>query len=294
MITRRGLDARRIIRYLGPILLFLLAYDAAITAIYVLGWKWVGISDLPLPLLGGAIAIIVTFRNSAAYARWWEARGLWGQIVNNSRNMARAVLTLSDDSGLQTRLVRYQIAYVLALRCSLLGQTPNDTVAPYVPPGLLATLTGKANLPTALQVAMGAEIATARRSFGLDSIGVTALNETLSELANAQGGLERIKRTPLPRQYSHLPRVFVHIYCLLLPIGLVSDLGLLTPLGSTIVGFIFLSLDQTGRDLEDPFEGTIHDIPMLAITRTIEIDLLQTIGASTVPERIAEKDGVLW
>ena len=117
---------------------------------------------------------------------------------------------------------------------------------------------------------------------------------TLSNLANAQGGLERIKKTPLPRQYNQFPQVFVGLYCLLLPIGLVSDLLYLTPIGSTVVGFMFLALDRSGRDLEDPFENTLHDVPMRAITRTIEIDLLQTIGCETILEPIKEHDGVLW
>jgi putative membrane protein len=127
----------------------------------------------------------------------------------------------------------------------------------------------------------------------MDSLSVTALDRILGDLANAQGGLERIKNTPLPRQFSQLPQIFTRIYCILLPIGLVGDLGISTPIGSTVIGFLFLALDRIGSDLEDPFGNDVHDIPMEAITRTVEIDLLQAIGAEHVPEPVGPRDGVL-
>jgi putative membrane protein len=294
MIARNRIDLARFSRHLGLNLLGLLAYDVAITLLFLSGWQWVSIRELPLPLLGSAIAIIVTFRNSAAYARWWEARGLWGAIVNNSRSLARGLLTLTTDTALQGRLVRYQIGYALALRCSLLGLSPWDALAPYVPPERLPLLRSSANVPTTIQNIIGSELAASRGAGNVDSIALAALDRTLSDLATAQGGLERIKKTPLPRQYNQFPQIFVIIYCLLLPVGLVMDLGYMTPIGSTIVGFMFLALDRTGQDLEDPFENTIHDVPMQAITRTIEIELLQAICSEIVPAPLSATEGVLW
>ena len=294
MITRDKIDPVRIARHFGRNLVLLIVYDTAVTVVYVMGWHRIGISDLPLPLLGSAIAIIVTFRNNAAYNRWWEARALWGQVVNNSRSFVRGLIAFSDDATFRDRLTRYQIAYVLALRGSLLGIPHDKAVAPYVPSDMVTKLGAHANVPVAIQNAMAADLGESRRSGKLDAINLSSLDDRLSALADAQGALERIKRTPLARQYTQFPRVFVGIYCLLLPIGLVHDLGLLTPIGSTLVGFMFLALDRIGKDLQDPFEGTIHDVPMQAITRTIEIDLLQAIGGHPVPDRITEQDGVLW
>jgi putative membrane protein len=294
VIVRSQLDFRRLARHLGPQLGILLAYDTGVTLLYVFGWQWVSIGQLPLPLLGSAIALIVTFRNNAAYDRWWEARGLWGLITNNSRSFARGVVTLVDDAALQTRLVHHQIAYVLALRCSLLRLSPWSAIESYVPRDGLGRLRTAANVPTAIQTAMGRSLARARQGGDLDSIGAAALDRTLTDLANAQGGLERIKKTPLPRQYNQFPQVFVGVYCLLLPVGLVHDLGYLTPIGSTVIGFMFLALDRIGRDLEDPFEGMLHDVPMQAITRTIEIDLLQSVDVPTTPRPVEAVDGVLW
>lgn len=294
MIVRQRPDIVRLAQHLGTILLILLAYDTAITVLFMFGLHWVGIEDLPLPLLGSAIALIVAFRNNAAYNRWWEARGLWGLVVNNSRSLARELLTMTDDTILQRCLVRLQIAYALSLRCSLLQLAPWEAIDKYLAPDIAAGLRSAANVPTAIQNAIGLQLVEAWRSGTIDSVRLAALDRTMTDLANAQGGLERIKKTPMPRQYDHFPRIFVGIYCLLLPIGLVPSLGYMTPVGSTVIGFMFLALDKIGRDLEDPFDGDLHDIPMEAITRTIEIDLLQAIKDDDVPEPVIARDGVLW
>jgi putative membrane protein len=295
LIIRRQLDLFRLGRLVGPPLALLLAYDVLITVFYVgFGWRWISIDDLPLPLLGSAIALVVTLRNNASYDRWWEARSLWGSVVNNSRSFARGLITMTDDPALQASLIRHQIAYALALRCHLLRLAPWDALASYLPADTLSGLRAAANVPAAIHVAMARQLAAARIRKCIDSVSATALDLTLSALANAQGGLERIKNTPLPRQYNQFPQVFTRVYCLLLPLGLVHDLTYLTPVGSTVIGFMFLALDRIGRDLEDPFENTLHDIPMQAITRTIEADLLHAIGSESVPAPVGVRDGVLW
>src|ERR1700722_10620196 len=82
------------IRGLGSSLLLLLGWDILIVLGYkVMHWGWVGSRNVPLAFYGVAIGIVVGFRNSSAYARWWEARTLWGAIVNKSRTFARQVLT---------------------------------------------------------------------------------------------------------------------------------------------------------------------------------------------------------
>ena len=294
MIVSKAINIPRLLRHVGLDLMVLLLYDVAVTLSYTFGKQsWVSIKDLPLPLLGSAIGLMLTLRNNTAYGRWWEGRTLWGAIVNNSRNFARSVMAMIDDRAEQEVLVRHQIAYVHALRAHLLRASALDKIASLLPRDALERVKAAANVPNALQMAIAGRLANAARGGAIDSIELTALNEVLSELVNAQGGLERIKNTPLPRHYSQLPRLFTIVYCLLLPVGLVGDLELLTPIGSTLIGFMFLTLDRTGRDLEDPFDGSIHDVPMLAITTTIEIDLLQAIKMPNVPKPLAVENGIL-
>src|SRR5271156_6474396 len=125
MIVPRGRQLRAMLMYVGKPLLLLVLYDLAVVAAYkVLHWDWVALPHIPLSLFGSAIGIIVAFRNQSSYARWWEARILWGSIVNNSRSWARQVttgmLSLKADEAvemkqMQRRMVYLQIAYVHAL-----------------------------------------------------------------------------------------------------------------------------------------------------------------------------------
>lgn len=293
MIVNRRIDPIRILRSVGMSLLVLVAYDLTITVLYVVfNQHWLGVDDLPLALLGSALAIIIGLRNNSAYGRWWEARTLWGSAVNNSRSLARAAqMFMAHDAAVT--MIRLQIAWAHALRFSMLKQDPWPTIAPYIPADMAARLRGAANVPTALQGEMGRMIGLRSDSDVGTAVRAAAMDITFSALADAQGGLERIKNTPLPRQFEQFPRVFVIAYCLLLPIGLVSDLQIMTPIGSTVIGFAFYLLDQIGRDIEDPFSNHVHDVPMGAITTTIEIDLLQMLGETDVPKPLQPVNGVL-
>ena len=98
------------------------------------------------------------------------------------------------------------------------------------------------------------------------------------DIANAQGGMERIKNTPLPSGFEFMPNFFTRLFCVLLPISLVETLDLYTPIGSTLIGMIFLAALRIGQDLTDPFANTVHDVPLSTMCRTIEIDLLESLG----------------
>ncbi len=179
---------------------------------------------------------------------------------------------------MQRRLVLYQVAYVHALRQQLRGLDPVGTVAHLIPEENPVALVREKNLPLTLQREMGAMLMVARRRSWLDQWEWQAIDRSMDALMDAQGGAERIKNTPMPKQFEFLPQLFVMIYCLMLPVGLVESLGWFTPLGSTMVGFMFLALDKVGRDLENPFDNSIHDVPITAIATTIEINLRQLWG----------------
>jgi putative membrane protein len=304
MIVPRARQLSRMLAYVGLPLLFLFGYDLAVVAVYkVLHWEWVALPHIPLTLFGSAIGIIVAFRNQSAYARWWEARTLWGALVNNSRSWARQVTTvmmpLSEAEAaelkmVQRRLVYYQIAYVIALRQHLRGLEPWEELARLLSEQELSELRDARNVPLAIQQQMGALLRHCQLRQWIDIAHWLALDANLDDLVDAQGGVERIKVTPMPKQYDYFPQLFVKIYCVLLPLALVTNMGWFTPLGSTLVGFIFLALDKIGRDLEDPFENSIYDVPLTAITTTIEINLRQLLGETVLPQAEKPVHGVLW
>ncbi len=305
MIVPQKRQLWRMLHYVGLPLLLLIAWDVLVVVAYkVLHWWWIGSSAIPLALYGSAIGIIVGFRNNSAYARWWEARILWGAIVNDSRSLARQVCTAphanpaSGDSAelaaMQTRIIHHEIAYVHALRQQLRGLDPLETIKSTLPPEQLDRVVGHSNVAIGIQREMGTMLTQMRQRGWIDGLQWQAMDSNLDDLLNAQGGTERIKNTPLPKQYDYFPMLFVRIYCLMLPLGMVESLGWFTPLGSTLVGFMFLALDKIGRDLEDPFDNSIYDVPLTSITTTIEINLRQLLGETHIPAPVIPANGVLW
>lgn len=288
------------IRYVGRPLLALIVYDVGIVVLYQSGYlKWAALEQIPLSLLGSVIGILLAFRNSTSYARWWEARTLWGSIVNNSRSWARAVTTVMRGDGtefaeIRRRMVYYQIAWVHALRQHLRRLEPLEEIAAVLSHEEIEELRGQKNVPLAIQQRQSLLLGRALDAEWIDMAQWHAMNQSLDDLVDAQGASERIKNTPMPRQYDFIPQLCAHIFCLLLPLTMVSGLGWFTPLGSTLVGFIFLALDKIGRDLEDPFDNNVHDIPLTAMCTTIEINLRQMLGETDLPPDAQPVRDVLW
>ena len=285
------------LRYVGWPLAVLFAWDLVVTVSYVvLHLHRLDVPSLPLPLLGSALVVFLAFRNTTAYARWWEARTLWGAAVNASRSFARDAVALMAPDGQECSrtLVRRQIAYAHALRGALRRRSAWDDVARFLDVAELAALQQGGNVADRILARTAVLIGEARQAGLLDSVRQARLATVLAELGHAQGGMERIKNTPPPGQYRVLSRLFTQCVCILLPVGLVAGLGLYTPLASTVVGFMLLALERVADHAESPFDGTVFDVPMTALCRTIEIDLLHAIGAEPVPLPLAPIGGVLW
>jgi putative membrane protein len=292
MIVPGRVHVGHILHYVGRPLVILFAWDIAITALwYVMHPRWAEFSEsLPITLLGSANVVYLSFRNTAAYGRWWEARTLWGTMVNASRTLAREAMTLLSDHDAARLVARRQMAYVHALRLHLRRQSPWDELESLLPADELERLRHVANVPNAIHAGTAQIIANTQP----EPILLATLAQTLSKISDAQGGMERIKNTPLPQQYASYPAIFTHGFCLLLPIGLVGTLGIYTPLGSTMASFLFLALLQIGNDMQDPFENVEDDVPMTTLTRAIEIDLRDGLGEEHALEPIKPKDGILW
>jgi putative membrane protein len=293
------------LRNLGRSLALLLCLDIVVVVGCVfLHQRWLALPNLPLAIGGGALGVLLGFRNNISYARWWEARTLWGRIVNHSRCLGRQVIAYGSVGhqpedrrpirDTRRRIVYYQIAYSNALRCQLRGQDPRPELAPFLSEEEIDSLRGEKNAAAEIQRRMALLIQDSRDRGWLEAIQLGLLDNGLTELANAQGGCERIKNTPMPRHYESVIRFFIPAYCVLLPLGMVASLGPLTPVGSSLLGFGFLALESIGRDLEHPFDNSVHDVAMTSLCRTIEINLRQYLGEADLPAPIEPVRGVLW
>jgi ion channel-forming bestrophin family protein len=299
MVLPQSARLHRMLGYIGWPLALLFVWDILVTVAYVyLPHPGLDLPVLPMSLLGSALALFLGFRNNNAYKRWWEARTLWGAMVNASRSFGRGVYHLIDTTpeAETTRhgLVLRQIAYVHALRCHLRGQPHCEEMQDYLPDDEVERLKHINNVPNAILNQSAAMLAEAARHGWIDSYRRIQMESLLVDMSNAQGGMERIKNTPLPREYAYYPTLFVHAFCILLPIGLVDSLTIYTPLASTVVGFMLLAMDRIGADLQDPFANRAHDVPLSSICRTIQIDLEQLIGKPKPATPLKPVGNVLW
>jgi putative membrane protein len=294
MIVTNSPGFRHIFREIWRPAALLFVWDVIVTVTYY--WVPFTAPSLPLTLFGTALALFLGFRSNSAYQRWWEGRVLWGQMINASRSLARQARNYLPDEAkdLKRTIVLRQIAYVNALRCQLRRQPADGEVLRFLSRGEADFALGRVNIANGIVDGTGRRINGARAEGWIDTIQQASMESILVDISNAQGGMERLKNMPLPSQYRFFPTIFTHLLCILLPIGLVETLGFATPLGSSIAGLMFLVVLAIGDDLVDPFANSVHDVPLAAMCRTIEIDLLQAIGDPAPEPLKPDAEGVLW
>jgi putative membrane protein len=230
-----------------------------------------------LPMLGISVSVFTAFRNTQAYGRWWEARTLWGELVNQSRNLRDCLLSLQPQAKNMPenwqRLIEMQVLLVWTINQELRGsQHPQSTAG-------IADLLARLNLPSPpssqellkFQARSIAELAKMQQA---DGFGRLALIKTQSEICNALGGLERINNQPLPAYYDLFIRLIVWIFGWLLFLRLDA---LHSPEG-TVVGFLclvgFVVAERLGAYTEKPFVDGIFGLPLNRICATISTNLL--------------------
>jgi putative membrane protein len=245
---------------------------------------------VPFTLVGLALSIFLGFRNNACYERWWEGRRQWGALVAESRSFLRDTLTLvPNDPELHRRLALRVIAFADELRTQLRTGAPNIRSA-YLPAS--ETQPGMRAGADAVLWLQAREIALLLRGGAVSDILYRGLTDRLDAMTGIQAACERIRSTPTPYTYTLLLHRTAWLFCLLLPFGLASTLGLATTLACTILAYAFFGLDALGDELEEPFGLSHNALPLDALVRVIEISALEAIG-EPAPEPLKPIDFIL-
>lgn len=307
MIVRRTLRLKWIVQIEGWNAVFFLLYGYGLCVLYSYGFfEDFTFPDTEISVFGIAVAILLGFRNNEAYNRFWEARIAWGDLTNASRNFASQVInyikppdaisSASRDAAtaIHRELIYRQLAFLNALRLQLRQEQAWDSLKPFLPEVERHLLSSMMNKATQLNHHQALRLKQLNQSGWItDQAYVLGLMASIERFFAAQGRCERIKATPLPRQYAFFTKSFVWVFVLLLPYGLIQHLGWgAFPIYVTLAT-IFTITERIGSRTEEPFEGKLEDVPMSAICRNIEIDLRQQLGESDVPEPLTPRDGVL-
>jgi len=255
-------------------------------------------------ILGTALSIFLAFRTNSAYDRWWEARKVWGEIVNYSRSSTRQIITfLSVGEGspnkkelqaLRQEFAYRQVAWCYALSNSLRGLDPFDeNLERLLSAKEIEELRTHKNVPNAILQIQARRFREAENQGFIDKFYFLRMDDMLNRLCDAMGKCERIKNTIFPPFYSRFAMMLLWFFAFLVPLGLIDEIHYLTIPVSLVIVFVFYLLEELGYTLENPFENKAADTPMTALSRTIEINVKQQLGESEIPAPLVEKDGVL-
>ena len=335
MHTGKHYTLREILYWTRRDIYFLLILGTIPTVLYEVFDIRLTIPWVPIALIGTAVAFVVGFKNNATYGRLWEARQIWGSIINASRSwgiLVRDFITVKNTSisndelaQIHKRLIYRHIGWLTALRFQLreprswenLSKSYNAEyrshyripeledqldveLAKYLSGNELKYILGKKNRATQIINLQSADLRMLAEKDMIDNFRHVEMEKMLVNLYEQQGKCERIKNFPYPRQFATLNLYFVCLFTLLVPFGMLQEFDRLgdhfiwlTIPFTVLVCWVFLTMDKIGEVTENPFEGSPNDVPMAALSRTIEIDLRELLDEKELPPPISAVNNIL-
>ena len=284
MILTKKMDPRLLYSFTRKNFWFLVV-SCTITAICILYFdintEQLKTLSFPTGVIGTALAFLIGFRNNSAYDRWWEARKIWGKLINDSRhfslktigflsNQRNEKLSAEEIKSAQKRLIYRHIAFVWAVNKHLRKLEWKNTIKEFI---------------------SEQEFKSLREQNYFDDFRYMGFDAIMENFNDALGKSERIKNTVFPMQYNWYMQYAIWVFLIILPLSLSGFVGLwFLPL-SFLIGYVFILLEYLGRHIENPFENHPNDTPLDSISRTIEINLKEVLGEKNLPKKIEPLDG---
>ena len=236
-----------------------------------------GIEITPYELAGAALSLLLVLRTNAGHDRWWEARKLWGGIVNSSRNLVIATLAYGPrDPDWRRRFASWTAAYAHVCRRSLRNERELPEVAALIGTEEAARIAASGHMPGYVASGLARLLGEALERNEIDPLAFSWAERQRAALVDHLGGCERIQKTPLPRAYSVQIRRFIFLFLAAAPFALILRIGWLTPLMTMLIAYPVLVLDEIGAELQYPFSPrSLNHLPLDEICAAIESNLLE-------------------
>lgn len=313
----------------------LLILAAVPVALYqLLGLKWLALPWPVVAFLGTAASIIVAFKNTQTYSRTVEAQQVWVALAGSSRYWGLMSRDFLHNPEKTKELIYRHFAWLTALRYQIrgknrvwesIGRTYNAEYSKhytvpeketalavelekYLAPDVLADILNTRNKTTQF---LSRQSETLKSLFQNNEITINVfleMEKLLKELCDQQAKIERIKNFPYPRQYAVINAIFVWVFCLLIPLGMIGQFDalngsvtgfmkghmvwLVIPC-SVVIGWLYTSLEQVGESTANPFEGNANDVPIAQICRSVEIELREFLGEKDLPKLLKPENGIV-
>ena len=248
-------------------------------------------------VLGTALAFFIGFNNNQSYDRWWEARKIWGALVNDSRTWARQLvyfrfdLSSKKENDLMIKAMIYRhIAFLYALKQNL-RKSNEDEYKKYLSDEDLEFIASESNKPNGLISLQARDLNQLYVSNSINGFMFAELNQMLINFSNEMGKSERIANTVFPTTYNYYTRIFIWIFIVSVTLVIAYFIGAWSIIVGTFIGYMFLTIHKIGLSLLNPFEDIATGTPLNHITRTIEINMLQTLGETQIPNPVESVKG---
>jgi putative membrane protein len=257
--------------------LLMIGYSSFISCLYNF-FPSISLPIGPFEYAGLMMGLVLVFRVNAGYDRWWEARKIWGNVVNQSRNLAIIISSYPNTRNMNwsNKVTNYIAALPYLMKNNLRGDTSVEEIRHLVDTPLLSILEQSEHKPNALSSIIAQELNRFRLSNELDSFSFLQAEEKRAFILDSQGACERILKTPMPFVMAVKSRRFIFSFLLALPFALVSISLLVSPVITGLVAYALFSLDQIGIELQNPFsEERLSHLPLNDICETIEKNIIE-------------------
>ena len=246
------------------------------------------IPDMPISIpafLGTAVSILLSFKVSQSYDRWWEARKIWGAIVNDSRKLIVVLKSyIPTDDSMIKKIAYKQIAFSYILGNSLRGVDKFNYGKEFLEKEDFEKLSKNSNVPLSILDSITNDAGRLESQEKLNSFQHININNIISGLIDSMGKAERINNTVFPPTYRQFFHITIFIFIILLSLSL-NKLDLIHEMPLLVViSMIFFFLEKTAYIIQDPFMNNPSDTPVTSIARTIEINLKEIIEDENIPE----------
>ena len=210
-------------------------------------------------LIGFVLSLLLVFRTNTAYDRWWEGRKKWGEMVNNTRNLATKISVMIDDKPTRDYFARMIGNYAYAVKEHLREGVKFEELD--LTDEEKSILENASHLPNIIDKWLYAKTYSLKKEGKISEQDFIVIDVNLKALADILGACERIRNTPIPYSYSIFLKKFIFIYVTTIPLALVGDFGYYSSLIAMFIFYVLVSMEILAEEIEDPFGLDDNDLP---------------------------------
>ncbi|MBD3636276.1 MAG: hypothetical protein HUJ25_02955 [Crocinitomicaceae bacterium] len=226
-------------------------------------------------LVGFVLSLLLVFRTNTAYDRWWEGRKKWGELVNNTRNFAIKVASMTTSKEIDEFFARMIPNYAFAMKEHLREGVDLDELE--LTPEEEKELEAIAHKPSYIAKWMYAKLDQMKADGDLTQEEFLSMDTNLKTFSDIIGACERIKNTPLPYSYSNFMKKFIFIYVCTMPLAFVNAFGYYSVLITVFVFYVLVSLEILAEEIEDPFGNDPNDLPTDELSQKIRDNIKELL-----------------